>query len=128
MWKRLMVGIGAGILAAVIAGAALWQRRLASRIPIDTAYQAVLLDNGQVYYARVDRMDNEVFVLSDVYYVEHQVNAETKQVNNILIRRGNEWHAPNRTVINFRHIVMIEPVGAGSKVAELIAALRNQKP
>ena len=79
-----------------------------------------------MYYAKVDRLDGEFSVLTDVYYVEHQVNPQTKEVKNILIRRGNEWHAPNQTVVNVRHIVMVEPVSPGSKVAELIAALKNQ--
>lgn len=61
--------------------------------------------------------------LTDVYYVEHQVNQQTKEVKNILVRRGNEWHAPDRTVLNARHIVLVEPVSFGSKVAELIAEL-----
>jgi hypothetical protein len=91
---------------------------------LDSAYQAVLLDNGQVYYAKMDRLGNEFSVLTDVYYVEHQTDPQTKEVKNILIRRGSEWHAPNRTIVSSRHILMIEPVTAGSKVAELIAALK----
>ena len=121
------------LLCAVTVGAAatlgwqIWRQRTSEQGWLVTPYQAVLLDNGQVYYAKVDRIDGEFSVLTDVYYVEHQVNSETKQVKNILIRRGNEWHAPNRTVVNVRHIVMLEPVSPGSKVAELIAELKNQR-
>jgi hypothetical protein len=93
-------------------------------LKLDTAYQAVLLDNAQVYYAKIERMDSEFTVLTDVYYVQNQVDPQTKQVKNILIRRGAEWHAPNRSAINTRHIIMIEPVTSGSQVAELINELK----
>lgn len=118
-----------GLTGIVVVSAILWmalRSRPSAQIAIDTPYQAVLLDNGQVYYAKINRLDSEFSVFTDVYYVEHQVDSQTKEVKNILIRRGNEWHAPNRTAVNTRHIVMIEPVTPGSKVAELIAALKNK--
>lgn len=93
---------------------------------LDTTYQAVLLDNGQVYYGKIDHMDSEFSVLTDVYYIQSQVDPQSKEARNILIRRGNEWHAPNRSIVNTRHILMIEPVTPGSKVAELIAALKSK--
>ena len=64
-----------------------------ARVKLDTAYQGVLLDNGQVYFAKIERMDGEFTVLTDVYYIQNQVDPQTKQVKNILIRRGAEWHA-----------------------------------
>jgi hypothetical protein len=118
------------ILAAVaVTGIAIffiWSNRGVHPLRFDTPYQAVLLDNGQVYYAKFNQLDSDFSVLTDVFYVERQVDAQTKEVKNILIRRGNEWHAPNRTVISSRHILMIEPVSPGSKVAELIAALKKK--
>jgi hypothetical protein len=119
--KRLLLsGIGVFVLASIALG--LWWFRNSHSLKLDTTYQAVLLDNGQVYYGRIERTDSELTVLTDVYYVQNQVDTQTKEVKNILIRRGNEWHAPNRSVINTRHIIVIEPVTAGSKVAQLIAA------
>lgn len=56
-----------------------------------------------------------------MYYVQGGVNQETKGVSNVLIKRGNEWHGPDRMIINRNAIVFIEPVGADSKVARLIA-------
>jgi hypothetical protein len=86
----------------------------------DTPYQAVLLDTGLVYYGRVSGLDTAFPVLRDVYYIQQTTDPQTKQVSNILIRRGNEWHGPSETVLNARHIVMVEPVGKDSKVAQLI--------
>lgn len=87
----------------------------------DTQYQAVLLDTGLVYYGKISGLDTDYPILRDVYYVQQSTDPQTKQVSSILIRRGNEWHAPTMTVLNARHIVLVEPVGANSKVAQLIA-------
>jgi hypothetical protein len=65
-------------------------------------------------------------VLTDVYYVQQPVNQQTKEVKNILIRRGTEWHAPDRMVINASHIILVEPVGPNSKVTQLIADSKTQ--
>jgi hypothetical protein len=83
-------------------------------------YQAVLLDNGQVYYGHIAGLDSDYPVLTDVFYVQTGTNPETKQPSNILLKRGREWHAPDKTMLSARHIVTIEPVTAGSAVANLI--------
>ena len=93
---------------------------------VGTPYAAILLDNGQVYYGRLAKAGSKFPELTDVYYIQSQVNQETKAVSNILIRRGNEWHAPDRMFLNERHIILIEPVGTKSKVAELIEADKNK--
>lgn len=87
----------------------------------DTPYQAVLLDTGQVYYAKVQGLSDPFPVLRDVYYVQSTTDPQTKEVKNVLIRRGKELHGPTETVVNQRHVVMIEPINPASKVAELIA-------
>lgn len=120
--KKVLIAASAAMIV-FLAVFLLWPR--ASKGPrFDTTYEAVLLDNGFVYYGKVDSVDSEFPTLTDVYYIQSQVDAQTKESKSILIRRGNEWHAPNRTIINKRHIIMIEPVTPGSKVAQLIAALR----
>ncbi len=89
---------------------------------ITTPYAAVLLDNGQLYYGKLTNSGANFPELTDVYYIQSQVNQETKAVASVLVRRGNEWHGPDRMFLNERHIVLIEPVGTGSKVAQLIEA------
>jgi hypothetical protein len=46
---------------------------------------------------------------------------QTKQVKHVLVKRGQEPHAPTETFFDSSHIVMIEPVGRGSEVARNIA-------
>ena len=93
----------------------------------DVPFQAVLLDSGQVYFGKISGLGTPFPVIRDVYYIQSTTNPETKQVSSILIRRGNEWHGPESTVVNARHIIMVEPVGTGSKVAQLIAEQEKKK-
>jgi hypothetical protein len=89
---------------------------------ITTPYSAVLLDNNQLYYGKLTNAGAQFPELTDVYYIQSQVNQETKAVTSVLVRRGSEWHGPDRMFLNEHHIILIEPVGTGSKVAQLIEA------
>ena len=62
-----------------------------------------------------------------MYYIQSTVNQETKAVTSVLVRRGNEVHGPDRMFLNERHIVLIEPVGTSSKVAQLIETDKQSK-
>ena len=85
------------------------------------AYHAVLLTNGSVYFGQMEGLGTPYPVLREVYYVQSNVNEQTKAVTNVLVKRGKEWHGPDRMIINEKSIVFIEPVGPDSKVAQLIA-------
>ena len=87
---------------------------------ISTPYSAVLLDTGQLYYGKLVNPGSNFPELTDVYYIQSAANQETKAVTSVLVRRGNEWHGPDRMFLNERHIVLVEPVGTNSKVAKLI--------
>ncbi len=60
-------------------------------------------------------------MLREVFYVQTNVDAETKAATNVLVKRGKELHGPDRMIINEKAIVFVEPVGADSRVAQLIA-------
>lgn len=85
-----------------------------------TPYQAVLLDNGQVYYGKLSRVNSNFPLMTDVYYIVNTEDPQTKTVKHVLVKRGKELHSPTETFFEARHIVMIEPVGSGSEVAKLI--------
>lgn len=116
-----VVWIVAGL--AVLAAAALhiaWQWRQ-SATEFTTPYQAVLLTNGSVYFGHLHGYGGHNPVLTDVYYIVTQTNPETKQSNNVLVKRGKELHAPDRMYLNPSAVLFVEPVGPDSKVAQLIA-------
>jgi hypothetical protein len=88
-------------------------------------YSAVLLANGSVYFGKLEGLGSPYPILRDVYYVQSVTDPETKKVTSILVKRGKEWHAPDRMIINDKSIVFVEPVGADSKVAQLIAETKK---
>jgi len=85
-----------------------------------TSYQAVLLSNGAVYYGKLSGYGTRYPTLTDVFYIVSKTDPETKQVTNVLVKRGKELHGPDRMYLNASQIVFVEPVGPSSKVAQLI--------
>jgi hypothetical protein len=116
-----VVWILAALLVAVAAGFHIFQSIRTSSIKFSTPYQAILLTNGAVYFGHLYDYGTPNPVLTDVFYVVSQTNPETKQVSNILVKRGKELHEPDRMYINPNQIVFVETVGTNSKVAQLIA-------
>ena len=109
------------IAVALLAGMG-YQNFNAGRAPaFSTPYQAVILTNGQVYFGQLENLSSQYPTLKDVFYIVSQANPETKQVANILVRRGKELHGPEYMVLNRQSILMIEPVKEDSQVARLIA-------
>jgi hypothetical protein len=113
------------VVVLVIASGAYWFlfRRAVS---MTTPYQAVLLTNGSAYFGHLEGLGNAFPVLTDVFYVQSSQDPQTKQVSNILVKRGKEWHAPDRMILNSNMIVLVEPVNPASRVAQLIAQAKNQ--
>ncbi len=95
---------------------------------LDTEYQAVMLTNGQMFFGKLEGLGTPYPVLTDVYYV--RVYADRKNpsnTTNTLVKRGQEWHGPDTMVINAEHIVLVEPVTNGSKIAALIAEQKQKE-
>ena len=90
-----------------------------------TPYQAVLLSSGSAYFGKLTDLGTPYPVLTEVFYVQSVQNPATKQVSNILVKRGKEWHSPDHMILNANMIVPVEPVSPGSRVAQLIAVAKN---
>ena len=90
-------------------------------VTFTTPYQAILLSNNSVYFGKLSGYGTPNPVLTDVFYIVSQTNPETKQVSNVLVKRGKELHGPDRMYLNAHSIVFVEPVGTDSKVAQLIS-------
>ena len=107
--------------ALVIFGASFWYVHHNRSVALTTPYQAVLLSNGSAYFGRLEGLGTDYPVLRDVFYVQSRQDPTTKAVSNILVKRGQEWHAPDRMILNAKMIVLVEPVSPSSRVAGLIA-------
>lgn len=93
-----------------------------------TEYQAVFLDNGQVFFGKLDDAWSPFLMLRDVFFVQQKADSEKKEVKNLLVKRGGEWHTPDFMRINIQHVVLIEPVSPDSRVAQLIKEAKAVKP
>jgi hypothetical protein len=118
--------IVASIIVALSILLASWLSGRSHVVQFDKPYQAVLLTNNQVYYGRLEGYGTDHPVLREVYYIQSVVNPQTHEQSNILMKRGKEWHGPDRMYINPSQILLVEPVGTDSKVADLIKDLRAQ--
>jgi hypothetical protein len=119
---------GTGLLVIlIVAGFAIWFFGFRAKpVSMTTPYQAVLLSNGSAYFGRLEGLGTPYPVLRDVFYVQSVTDPQTKQVSNILVKRGKEWHAPDRMILNANMIVLVEPVSTGSRVAQLISQAKTQ--
>jgi hypothetical protein len=72
-------------------------------------YHAVFLDNEQVYFVKLEVIDNKKFVkLTNVYYFSEEFLTD-KQATFNLIKLGNELHRPDDLMnINVNHILFWE--------------------
>ena len=91
------------------------------------AYQAVFLDNDQVYFGKVIREDRDIVELTSVYYL--QVNSsdllsdatDTTNDSFALVKLGNELHGPEDVMYIYReHILYIENLKSDSRVLSAI--------
>jgi len=112
----------AALVIAAALSALVYQNARSRGVPeLSTPYHAVALMNGQVFFGRIDALGTDYTVLRDVFYIQSRQNPDTKQVANVLIKRGGEWHAPDRMILNRQQVLLIEPVKEDSQVAKLIA-------
>jgi len=93
---------------------------------LNTEYQGVLLINGTGYFGKIEKIGPRFVEMKEVYYVQNQQNPETKEVQNLLVKRGREWHAPDRMFINMAHVIMIEPIAPESRLYKIIKDLKTK--
>lgn len=76
-------------------------------------YQAVFLDNGQVYFGKLDDVNNEYLKLTDIYYLQVNQQVQPEQVEAgqqapqtqpqiSLAKLGNELHGPEDVMFILR--------------------------
>ncbi len=124
--RNLVIGIVVGIIVGVVLtlGATYWM--IDRQLRFATPYQAVLLDDNQVFYGRLSGLTGNHPVLTDVYYIKSGIDPQTKETKSILVMRGKELHGPDKMYLNAQHIVLVEPVTPNSQVAKLIEQSKNQ--
>jgi hypothetical protein len=122
--KNFVVGLVLGGLIAL--GIARWIHGRNTTPVFKTPFQAVLLDDNQVFYGKLSGLEGNYPVLDEVFYIKTGVDPQSKETKSVLVKRGKELHSPDRMYLNSRHIVLIEPVGASSQVAKLIEQAKTE--
>ena len=91
-------------------------------------YQAVFLDNGQVYFGKITHQKERYLKLEYIYYLQTEKkipdDAVAENTNDLsLVKLGNELHGPEDYMyINREHVLFIEDLRDDSKV---VTAIRN---
>ena len=130
MNKKKFVGLF--LVAFVVLGAIMLlqgcdkQGGTKENLSFTTEYQAVLLNNGQYFFGKIEKAGSAYPVLKNVFYIRQQMDPETKQMKAGLFKRSMEPHAPNMMYINASSIAFIEPVSPGSKVETMIKQAESQ--
>lgn len=94
-------------------------------------YQAVFLENGQVYFGQLSNVDSSYVTLTDIYYL--QVNQQVQpdrdtsseqQPQVSLTKLGNELHGPEDAMfIDRNKIVFWENLKTEGRITQAIAEL-----
>lgn len=106
---------------------------------MDDRYQAVFLDNGQVYFGRLSGVNNEYLKLTDIFYlqVEQQIQPDQEKASGNtgdsadqtqirLAKLGNELHGPEDTMYVLRSkVVFWENLKNDGDVVEAITTFKN---
>lgn len=89
--------------------------------PSGSDYQAVFLDNGQVYFGKLDQTSKERYFLTDVFYLQAGSVGVDQSANLSLTKLGSEAHGPeDKMQINPDHVLFIETMKEDSKVVSAI--------
>ncbi len=93
----------------------------------DDLWQAVFLENGQVYFGKLEEHDQNYVVLRSVYYLREAKDLEAKDTANLnLIKLGGEVHGPDdKMFINKESILYFENMKDTSRVVQSIQKSSN---
>lgn len=122
----LYIVIAAAVVFAVVSTKGFG---LLNKSTSNSGWQAVFVDNGQVYFGHLSGQTGQFATLTDIYYL--QVDQQTDlqkgkdttaaQPKITLIKLGNELHGPqDKMTINRDHILFIEDMKSDSKVVSSI--------
>lgn len=134
--KWLSVTVAAILVIALISalGWAISSHLKNSNTGIDSSkHQAVFLSTGQVYFGKLEPMNNNYMKLTDVFYIQSggSATADTSSgespedvdssASMQLIKLGEEVHAPeDQIVVNKEHVLFYENIRPEGRVSKLI--------
>lgn len=124
---------GVVVLAGLVYGAMMLWPSARQSVATDR-YQAVFLDNGQVFFGKLKNTDGSYLRLEKAYYTKKQdlpTDATEEQkaavANNVsLVKVGDEVYGPeNVMMVRSEQILFWQNLSADSKVAKAIDSAKN---
>lgn len=127
------------VLLAGIVAAGWFMQRTSIGVAIDTTkYQAVFFTNGQVYFGKLDNLNDSYFKLNKVFYLQTKTDATdsknpqettTESTPDVqLIKLGDEIHGPDdEMIISKDQILFFENLKKDGKVSISIDQYFGQK-
>lgn len=125
----LFAAVGVVIVAILVASWFMFGRGVSPKVPATDRYQAVFLDNGQVFFGKLKNVDGEYLVLEEAYYtkkadVPEDATDEQKaaiEANVSLAKVGSEVYGPETTMsIRSEQVLFWQNLTKDSKVAQAI--------
>jgi hypothetical protein len=122
-------------LVALLALAAVWllaanlyqDHRRFHRPLLTTAYQRVTLQNGDVFYGRIDHLGTDHPVLRDAMTIRQEKSPSATEPQYVLIRRKDEPHGADHIIFPALSIAFVEPVRPDSPIGQVIAAAERRQ-
>jgi hypothetical protein len=118
--------------AAVLAAGLLLYQDSGLVVRNEGTFQAVFLDNNQVYFGRLEEVNQDFWSLTDIYYlrtggtVQQGGAVSPSQID--LIKLGAELHAPtDEMIIGKEHVVFYEEIGEDSEIMKLIRQHKDRE-
>lgn len=131
--KTSVIGILIGII--LLAGAAFYFLKMGTGGLIDSGYQAVFLTNGQVYFGKLQIVNDSYMKISSVYYIQNSTAATPQQgsgadagaTNIQLVPLTGAVHGPkDEMVIAKSQVLFFENLKDDGQAAKLISGDKKQ--
>lgn len=138
--KKGLVWTGIVVLALALAVAGYFAfKHFDVTQPDKSTYQAVFLTNGQVYFGKLDKVNQSYVQLTDIFYLQanqslqatpadaQSAAATTNDASKMqLIKLGSELHGPKDMMhINHDQVLFWEDLKPNSKVSEAIVSYKS---
>ena len=130
-----LAGVGVIVVAAAVIVAILHYTNSSAAYIRKGDYQALFLTNSQVYFGKLQRLNDSSYRMTDVYYLkgdanqtanstEQKANDPTKQTAQTptLVKLGDELHGPqDEVIVRDNQVLFWENLKADGKVSKAIA-------
>lgn len=142
--KRLMSGkwlerssfvllLAIAIIILAIAGLTFLSGNTEAKSIKKDKYQAVFLNNGQVYFGNIHSLNSKYIDLQNIYYLQTNNNSGEQQAssnaNVSLVKLGCELHAPyDEMVVNRDQVIFWENLKDDSQVVKAIGQYKKDNP